>query len=273
MKSMLRSLAGLAAVLVLSSPLSATELPLWELGLGVGGLRLPHYRGSDQSHTLVLPVPYAVYRGEILKADREGARAVLLETDRVDFDLSVSAGAPTRSSDNRAREGMDDLPPTFEIGPNLNFTLARGEHWKLDLRAPLRAAVTLESHPRDIGWVASPNLNLDIDDFGGWNLGIQAGPVYGSRRFNAHFYDVAPSEATPERWAYRSRSGRAGAQVTTALSRRIGAWWAGAFVRYDSLAGAAFEDSPLVRQREHVSVGFAVSRVLATSSQNVTVDD
>ena len=45
----------------------AQEQPLWELGLGVGALRVPHYRGSDQDHGWVLPVPYFVYNGEVLK--------------------------------------------------------------------------------------------------------------------------------------------------------------------------------------------------------------
>ena len=83
----------------------------------------------------VVPVPYVVYRGDILKADREGARAVLFDTERLDFDVSVAATAPTHSSENEARQGMPDLAPTFEFGPNLNVTLARGPQWKLQLRA------------------------------------------------------------------------------------------------------------------------------------------
>ena len=40
---------GLAAVaMALGAPVHAT--PLWELGIGASALRLPHYRGSDQSH-------------------------------------------------------------------------------------------------------------------------------------------------------------------------------------------------------------------------------
>jgi hypothetical protein len=40
--------------------------------------------------------------------------------------------------------------------------------------APLRAAVTVESHPRYVGAQFFPHLNLDVNDvagFGGWNLG------------------------------------------------------------------------------------------------------
>ncbi|MED5618417.1 MipA/OmpV family protein [Ideonella sp. BN130291] len=251
----------------------AAELPLWELGLGAGVLNLPHYRGSDQSHTWLLPVPYVVYRGHIFKADREGARAVLYESNRLNFDLSVSASAPTRSDDNVARRGMADLPPTFEVGPNLNYTLARDTHWKLDLRAPVRAAVTLQSHPRTIGWTATPNINLDLRDLGGWHLGLQAALLYADRRYNAHFYEVAPADALPDRPAYAARGGFGGGQLIAATSRRFGNTWAGAFVKYDTLNGAVFADSPLVRQRHHWSFGVAFSWVFAASKQTVPSAD
>jgi outer membrane scaffolding protein for murein synthesis (MipA/OmpV family) len=269
-----------AACAALAPAARAEPQPLWELGLGAGVLRLPHYRGSDQSHTWLLPVPYVVYRGRIFKADRNGARAVLYESSRVDFDLSAAAGAPTRSRNDNARRGMDDLPGTVELGPNLNFTLARGERlagslggdWKLDLRAPVRAAVTLESRPKSIGWVAAPNLNLDVRDVaGGWNLGLQGALLYGNRRYHAHYYEVTPAQALPDRPAYRAEAGYGGAQFTTALSRRSGRNWVGMFARYDTLSGAVFADSPLVRQRQHWSAGFAYIRVFATSSR--TVDD
>lgn len=253
------------------SPAAAVERPLWELGMGVGALSLPHYRGSDQSHTWVLPVPYVVYRGEIFKADREGARAVLLETDRLDFDLSVAASAPTRSRDNRARAGMPDLDPTVEIGPNLNWTMARGARWKLDLRLPARLAATVSSDPQMLGWTASPNVNLDVQTLHGWNLGVLAGPLYQSRRYNAYYYDVLPGQVAAGRPAYRSPGGYAGAQFTLALSRRFERTWAGLFVRHDSLRGAAFDDSPLVRRHSHTSFGMALSWVFATSERRVDV--
>jgi len=260
-------LAGLCAAL----PAAAVDRPLWELGLGAGVLQLPHYRGSDQSHAWLLPVPYVVYRGRILKADREGARAVLYESDRLDFDLSASASTPVRSRDNDARRGMPDLPPTFELGPNVNLTVARGAQWKLDLRAPLRAAITLESNPRTVGCSATPGVNLDLLNLRGWNIGLRAGPVWGDRRFNAHYYEVTPAQATPERPAYRAGAGYGGAQFIAAASRRFDHYWAGAFVKYDTLRGATFVDSPLVRQREQWSFGIGLSWVFATSSRLVDV--
>ncbi|NRF68687.1 MipA/OmpV family protein [Aquincola sp. S2] len=273
--------AGLAALtMTLALPAAAVQRPLWELGLGVGSLRLPHYRGSDQSSAWLLPVPYIAYRGEIFKADRDGARAVLLDSQRFDVDVSASASTPTRSRDNHAREGMPDLKPTIELGPNVNWTLGRGRgavagiaEWKLDLRLPLRAALSIESQPRVVGWIATPNVNLDLRTAGGWNVGLLAGPVIGDRKLHGYFYDVAPAHATAGRPAYRARGGYAGATALAGLSRRDGPRWIGFFVKVDSLRGAAFEDSPLVRQRSQWSAGLAMSWVLTGSSRSVDVDE
>ena len=258
----------IAALLSMAWPSARADQPLWEAGLGIGVLRLPDYRGSDQSRTWVLPVPYIAYRGDILKADREGARAVLLDTERVDFDVSVAATAPTRSEDNTARQGMPDLAATFEIGPNLNATLARGSGWKLQLRAPVRAALTIESHPQMVGWLASPNLNLDtkIND---WNASLLGGPVFGSRTFNGYYFDVAPEFTTSTRPAYRAPGGFGGWRLLASTSRRLGSWWMGAFATADTVRGAVYDNSPLVRKHGTLAVGFAVSYVFAASAQQV----
>ena len=253
-----------------------TQRPLWELGLGVAGLRLPDYRGSNQSRGYLLPVPYIVYRGTWLKADRDGARALLFDSQRVKVDVSVAASRPTSSDDNDARAGMPNLPGTAEIGPNLNVTLAASlkERWKLDLRLPLRAAVTLQRSAKFVGTTFSPNLNLDIGGVGGgWNLGLLTGPVFADRKYHEHFYGVDAAYATADRPAYRASGGYAGWQALAATSRRFGNTWVGGFVRYDALRGAAFEDSPLVRRCSALTFGFGVAWILATSSELVASSD
>ena len=263
------------AALVLAAAAAAAparaDQPLWELGLGAGVLSLPHYRGSDQDHRWLLPVPYAVYRGRIFRATREGARAVLLESDRFDFDLSVAASPPVRSNDNRARSGMPDLDPTLEFGPNLNFTLARGSNWKLDLRLPVRAVFTFGSGVHSIGTTVSPVLNLDLQRQG-WNVGVQAGPLFASRAYHGYFYGVDAAYAAPGRPAYRAPGGAAGWRFTTGVSRRFDSVWVGAYVRADTVAGAAFEASPLVRRKENLSFGLALSWVFATADERVPDD-
>jgi len=254
---------------------TATE-PLWELGLGGAAVRFPDYRGSDQTSSYLLPLPFVAYRGRFLRADRDGARAILFAGRRVVVDLSLAASVPTRSKNSDARQGMPDLPGTFEIGPNLNVELWQSEDHKLklDLRLPLREAITLQSAPRPIGLTFSPNLNLDVRGFAGrWNLGMLAGPLFADRRYHEHFYGVAPEFATAARPAYDAPGGYAGWRATTAFSRRFGNAWVGGFVRYDDLHGAAFAASPLVRRETSVTAGFGVSWIFATSSQRVVTDD
>jgi outer membrane scaffolding protein for murein synthesis (MipA/OmpV family) len=250
----------------------AREAPLWELGAGVVALQLPHYRGSEQSRAWVLPVPYAVYRGQFLRADREGARAVLLERRAFEVDLSVAGSAPARSEGNRARQGMPDLAPTFEVGPNANFTFARGPDWKVELRAPLRGAFTVERSPRHVGWSATPYVTAEWVQ-AGWDVGVRLGGLWGDRRFHGHTYDVAREYATATRPAYRASGGSAGWQATAGVSRRFGSFWVGGFVRADSVRGAAFAASPLVTRPETWAAGLAVSYVFARSSVLVKVPD
>ena len=255
-----------------SGPSQGVMRPLWELGLGGAVLRLPDYLGSDQSRTYLLPLPYVVYRGTFLKADRDGARALLFSTDRVKVDLSVAASTPTRSNSNAAREGMPDLKGTGEIGPNLNLALASsaGQRWKVDLRLPVRGAITFQRSPEFVGWTFSPNVNLDVGGVGGgWNLGMLTGPVFADRKFHSYYYGVDPAYARPDRPAYQAHGGYAGWRLVTATSRRFGNAWVGAFVRYDNLHGAAFADSPLVRRNSELTFGFGVSWILATSKELV----
>jgi MipA family protein len=269
--------ALLLACALVAVPCGAEPLPLWELGVGLGAFALPDYRGSDQARAYVLPVPYVVYRGEFFKADRHGVRGELFDSERVDLNLSVAASLPVDSSRNDARAGMPDLRPSVELGPSLAITLwqSGGEREKLELRLPVRAALTLESSPRSIGWVATPQLNLDLPGRGalaGWNFGLLAGPVFGSRRQHEYFYSVAPQFATPARPAYEAPGGYAGLQFLAAASRRFDRLWIGAFIRADTLRGAVFEASPLVKRGSYFAAGLGIAWVLGESRERVEAE-
>ncbi|SMP74056.1 MipA/OmpV family protein [Noviherbaspirillum suwonense] len=263
-----------ACALLAALPAAAEPLPLWEAGLGVAAVTLPDYRGADSSQTYVLPAPYFVYRGEFLKADRNGVRSTLFNTERVELNISLNATLPVSSKNNTVRQGMASLRPTVELGPTLSVNLWKADSggMKLDLRTPLRTAVTIESSPRQIGWLFAPNLNLDVrDPFGmsGWNLGMLAGPNFQSRRYNRYFYSVGDADATAARPRYDAPGGYAGSQFTAAVSKRFERYWVGAFLRYDALGGASFEDSPLVQRKNAVSAGVAVTWVFGQSAAMV----
>ena len=277
MRSLL--IAAVAAAMMAAMPSTArpAELPLWEAGAGVAVLDFPDYRGSDERHTLVLPIPYLVYRGEFLKADRESIRGQFYKDDRLDLHLSVNGSVPVNSSDNSARRDMPDLDPTLEIGPNLTVMLLRSDTTHLNLRFPVRAVIATDlSHARDEGWIFQPQINVDFYDRfpgPGWNLGFAAGPLFGSKRYHNYFYGVAAQFATPERPAYEASAGYAGMQWIAALSKRYPSYWVGGFVRADTLSGAVFEASPLVRQKDSFSIGIAAAWVFSRSSKLVKVDE
>ena len=268
--------AALAALLIggCLGQAAADQKPLWEYGVGVTGLYFPDYPGSDQASPYVLPFPYFVYRGEILKADRHGLRGVFFDTDRLELNLSLGASLPVSSDDNRARQGMPDLQPTVELGPSVDIHLWRSQdrRFQLDLRLPIRMALTVSGGVRDIGWVFSPRLNLDIVDVAGltgWNLGLLAGPMYASERNNDYFYSVAPQYATVDRPAYDAGGGYAGSQFLIAVSKRYPKFWLGAFARWEDLAGATFADSPLVETKSAFSAGIGIAWILGESSTRV----
>ncbi len=261
-----RARQTLAALAVGAAAPALADAPLWELGLGAAALRLPYYRGADQSRNWLLPMPYLALRGRVLRADRDGARAMLVDGERLEIDLSATASPPTASRSSDARAGMPDLAPTVELGPNASLVLARAADWKLELRLPVRAVFTLRGTPQHIGWSVAPNLNLDLRSRQ-WNFGAQLAALAGDRRLHAYYYDVASAYATAARPAWRAAAGRAGWQGTLSATRRDASLWFGAFVRVDTLAGAAFEASPLVRRRDDVSFGVGLAWIFAASAQ------
>ena len=267
---------GLAAMA--SGVQAAGDQPLWELGAGLAAFSFPSYRGSDQTHNFLLPVPHFTYHGDFFKADRQGIRGSFFDSDRVDLTVSLALSPPVSSDNITSRTGMPDLKGTFEIGPQMDVTFWRSENRArfVKLLLPLRTAITVEGSPKSIGWVFHPKLNMDITDIpgmAGWNLGMLAGPLFGDKRQHAYYYTVAPQYATADRPAYEAGSGYAGTQYLVALSKRFPKYWVGGFVRYDNLGGATFENSPLVRQKDYFAAGIAFTWVFGESSTRVKVDD
>jgi len=254
----------------------ADDKPLWEVGLGLGAVAFEDYRGSATSHAYPVPVPYVIYRGEFLQADRDGVRGKLFNQDWLEINVSGNLTTPVRN--DAARSGMPELRTTLELGPSFDFHLFKSADakYKLDLRVPLRVAATVQSSPKWIGGTFTPRFNLDIIDplgFSGWNLGLALGPEFADRRYNAYFYDVAPQYATPSRPAYLSSGGYTGLQSLAAVSKRFPKFWVGAYMRHDSLQGAAFEDSPLVQRRNYWSGGIGFAWMISQSSRLVHVPD
>ncbi len=255
--------------------LAEEEKPLWEFGMGAFAVQLPAYRGSIESRNDLLPVPYLIYRGERLKADKDGVRGIFFESDWAEVNLSIAASPPVSSSNITARQGMPDLTPSFELGPSVDFKLwqSNAHDVKFKLFLPVRAAFTVERDSRFIGWQFTPRLAVDVENpwgMNGWTLGALAGPVFGSQEQHDYFYGVAPQYSTASRPSYVAQAGYAGVQALGALWKRYPSFWVGSFLRYDNVRGAVFENSPLVTQKSGFAGGVAVTWVFAESSKRVS---
>lgn len=250
----------------------AEELPLWEAGLGVAPLSLPEYRGSSRQRQYLLPLPYLVYRGDVLRVDRGGMRALFIDTTRLELDFSIGGMVPVRSSDDGPRTGMPDLDPMLEAGVSVGWILAQPEFGKIRLRLPLRAgiAISLDSFKHQ-GWKAEPQLHFESPDSRDrWNVSLATGPVFADRRYHNYYYRVGEEFATPERPAYEARGGYSGWHFVAAASRRLENVWIGAFLRYDDLSGSRFQDSPLVETRRAVMGGLGIAWIFDSSSRRAS---
>ena len=264
--------AALLTAALWSAPIRAAQEPLWELGLGIGAFGYSDYRGADSSHAYPIPIPYIVYNGEFLKADKDGLHGALLRHDW--FELTLSFDATTPVSNDRTRNGMTQLKPTAETGFSLDFHLWRNDVMKVTFQIPVRSVFTIQAPPRSIGWTLTPGFDVKIDDprLGGWKQEFFTGPLFANKHYNDYFYSVPAQNATPYRPEYQAPEGYAGTQFNWTFTKRFPKYWVGVYVRYDTLSGAVFGDSPLVRRNYYWNAGLGFAWILGQSSQMVEVN-
>ncbi len=244
-------------------------LPLWEIGVFGGAASTPAYPGADDRATRALLLPVVIYRGRILRADRSGVNARLINSDRVELDLGLALSLPARSDDVDARAGMPDLHSLLEFGPRLKVLLAQPSPTsRVRLELPLRMPLELGNGFRRQGLVFEPRVVLEAGDGSGtWQAGASIGAVFGNARLNGYFYDVSPPYATAARPVYEASGGLMMTRLGLNLSRRITPdWRVFGFARYDNHGHAANRDSPLFRKTSGVSVGAGFTWTLHRSA-------
>lgn len=259
----------LPAVLLLATPATAQQLPVFELGIAGGGGWLPAYPASDQNQWRGLAVPYFIYRGSIFRADDQGLRARASLADGIELSVSASGGVNASSDDVTARQGMPDLEWVGEIGPTLRFTLWRGEDEanprRIVLDTPVRAVFSTDWASVSFrGFTFAPDIAYEHVNFLSpfARLRLSAGVVFGTDRYMDYFYQVDPEYARPGRAAYNAQGGYLGSRLSVSyrlpISERLSVVAGG---RIENFSGATNADSPLFRNEWNVSVvaGFAFS--------------
>jgi outer membrane protein len=234
----------------------------WELGLGVGAVAGPDYRGSDEYRSFVSPIPYIVYRGKVIRSDREGIRGNFLRTDKYEFTLSASAAITPDADQSELRAGMPELGSTIEFGPSFNINLtgedfSRG--WQLHI--PWRAVFAVGADESGyIGSIFQPQLvyRTRLD---GWAFSYRAGISYASDDYHDYYYSVDEQYVTESRRYFDASSGYSGWNNLAALSRSFD--YNGIktrlafFIRYDNISGTDFNKSSLVKTNDVYRGGVA----------------
>ncbi len=243
--------------------------PLWELGGVALGVSQQAYPGSDQQVNRALALPFFLYRGPFLRADGEtlGVRALKTPTVELDVGFAATLGSSSRQLD--ARRGMPTLGTLVEVGPRLKWNLGDGPggaKWQANF--PLRAVFDLSDSLSQRGLAFEPELVLARNTSNGWNWSARGGLVAGNRKLNDTFYGVAPVFATAARPAYEAKAGLIAFRLGASASRPITPDWNFfTFARVETVAGAANDNSPLVRQKTGATVGLGVSYTFLRSER------
>lgn len=226
--------------------------PLWEAGLLGFGITQPAYPGSEERVTRLLGLPFLIYRGKYLRAERGNVGLRALKTPRTELDLGFAANLGSPSSDIPARQGMENLGTLIEFGPRLRVNLGDLSDIRRDSRFqfPVRQVFDA-SHGFVLRGVAfEPQWVRDTRLPGHWLVSTELGMLFGDTTLANTFYGVSPADATPTRSSYTARSGlfalRAGLFVSHAVSPDLRLFYS---FRIESLAGAVNRDSPLVRRK------------------------
>jgi len=254
----------LICISLCSSNLLAQEAK-WEVGIGIGGITLPHYPGSDETLELILPVPYGSYKDDRTKIDRNGLHYDLFGINDLDLSLSFGVGFPIDSDENKAREGMQDLNPIFEVGPSFKYWLFKNKKSKLSLELPIRAAVAFDDFSTsNQGLTGDLKVNYEkkIDN---WKLSAFYRMLFADRKYHSQYYDVDLPFVTPERSFYRSKKGISGHAIGFTASLRFDNYYFGLYSRYENLSNAANHDSPLLKSDHNLYFSAVFSWVFATN--------
>lgn len=248
-------------------------LPLWEVGVGALPFRSDNYRGSPQNKWFTLPIPALTIRGKNVEAENGFLRGHIVRFGDFTLDLSFSVGLNVSSGGDRLRQGMENLDPTFEIGPMLRYYMWKSKSGNqfLNLEVPFRSVYATDlTYIDHVGYYSIPYLNFltkPAPETFGFSTETSIGIQYGSSGFHNRFYGVDTKYVTPEREKYHAVSGYSGVQLAVSLSKRMGQFLVVPFFRYDYLDGAVYKASPLYKNANYTFFGAAVIWFFAGSKE------
>jgi len=251
---------------LISSNIYAGET-FWEFGAGVTALNTALYPGSSEEDSFIIPFPYFRIQSDNFEVD-DGIRGFLFESPDYRLNISGGLGVPVNSEDSIARNGMPDLDAVLQVGPSFEviFSGGRKKPHEFRLELPLRTAIATDFSSADnIGWIFEPRLSYEtLRPFkSGFAYQVRGGLRYSSEEYHAYYYDVPADFSTAQRPEYHADAGYGGAFIDLMSNWRQNDFIYFAFIRYQNLAGTAFEDSPLIEDSNYFSIGIGLMWIFA----------
>ena len=263
---------GLAAPAQAQTRPAAADLPLWEFGAGAFAVSQQAYPGASEQVQRGLALPFLIYRGEYLRADRDTVGLRAINQPGYELDIGFAGAFGSRADDSEARRGMPELGTLVEFGPRLKWHLGTvSGDGRLRAEFALRGVFDLDDKFRNKGISFEPRLVWEQRGVGNWRYGASAGALFGNRKLADTFYSVAPADALPGRPAYSAEGGliawRLGVSASHEVTPDLRLF---VFGRLDSVAGAANRASPLVQETTGGSVGVGLAYTFARSSRRAS---
>jgi outer membrane protein len=239
-------------------------LPLWEIGAVAIAAYQPAYPGSDQDLARLRILPFGIYRGSVLHADGNGIGVRALRTPRWEWDVSGSGSFGSSANKVDVRRGMPNIGTLVEIGPAVKINLGdlvdpKREPRLTQLELPVRAVFDVSHQFDHDGWTFEPRLSHTAWTGQGFSLVVSASTLFGDRRLNHLYYGVDAPYATADRPAYAAKAGLIATRLNASLRHRISPTLRMQyFVQFETVRGAANEDSPLVRSKQDAGIGVSL---------------
>jgi len=141
--------------------------------------------GDPTPELIDIALPFAIYRGDFFRVgDGGGPRGLFVDIPWLELNVGLDASFPVDSSDNDAREGMDDLDYLLEAGPKLIIKFLYDDPANdLDLSLAGRGVISTDfANVRYEGMTVNPAVTYRRHDLFGFDLRAIAslGAIFGA---------------------------------------------------------------------------------------------
>jgi outer membrane scaffolding protein for murein synthesis (MipA/OmpV family) len=248
-------------LLILILFLDAKESQL-DLGIGTAVINYPDYMGSKSYRTVVFAFPFIKYNSEYFSIDKHGINTKIFNIKDLSLDISASGSLPANSDDNEARKGMPDLHLTFEVGPKLIYNAYKSKKTSIDIEMAIRGVLETDWKTLDYqGVVGTTEARFEYI-YKGIEFTYRIGVMFANEKYHNYFYGVDGKYITPTRKLYNAKSGYNSFKNKFGFTYRYNKnWWCGGYASYNNIAGAVFEDSPLIETKHAVFTGASIAYI------------